>query len=910
MIKKDKHSLKVFVFLLASLILSINGVFALDFDNVKTYDAETKTVTITNAFGFGDKIADIKLKSNLNENVGLGYQKVFEFEQSTYTDYQEFIKGFEIYNLKEGNRLENKDIELKYLTYTDLEVPDYKTICDEKNLTDCREEQVGTKIIQVEEWLPLEKLDAKVETLTISGWTDVKNGDYYEWIPNFGGVKVEEWATWAGNLSTGLIAYYKLDEASGSIIDSVGTYNATPTNYSQNVAGKINKAVNMSGYSFADVNWISTAQSYTFSFWANPVNETDVGDQQLFDSQTGRLFLYSESPTTNNIGFYDGAVSDFGVKWTFDSWNHYVVTLNAVNNNASLYKNGVLIASNTEYAGKNFGGTTTLGDDYSHTGNSGYEGLLDEFGVWGRVLTAAEIKLLYNNGTGCQYGNESCYGPPIIFENSIDYNSTTYDTAYESYRVNLTVNQTASLTAVTLEYAGTNYSMTNEGGGVWSYSRDLPSSAIGSNLLRFIYLYNGTSYYSANYTQNVSAIALVRCNATYQTTFLNLSFKDEATLGIINASIPLVEFDYYLGSGTQTRNYQNTNSTELPWAAFCGSVNRTFYVDPYVQYASSAYPQRIWNPASTNYSNSSTLQVLYLLSSSDGIYVTFQVVNGQDQLISGVEVTAVRSVGGVDYTVGTGTTGDDGTVTFWLNPDFIHNFTFSKTGFTTYSTSFAPTQSSYTVTLAGGGTTPASDYTRGIKTYVYPQSGQLYNDTAYTFAFNLTSSYWDVDSFGFNLRLSNGTIVKSASSTSTGTAASSSYNVGTQKIIYMDYYWIIEGNTTSGSRYWVVSNTVSTDWSIKHFFTKLNSYLTVGFFGLDDFGRYLIVFIVLFVVVGVMSYKYSLTSPIAVTTMIFLVIFFFDVVVNLVPTIRGIDNLLTYLAGLILAVTILKEVSQ
>jgi hypothetical protein len=59
-----------------------------------------------------------------------------------------------------------------------------------------------------------------------------------------------------------------------------------------------------------------------------------------------------------------------------------------------------------------------------------------------------------------------------------------------------------------------------------------------------------------------------------------------------------------------------------------------------------------------------------------------------------------------------------------------------------------------------------------------------------------------------------------------------------------------------------------------------------------------------------MSYKYGMTSPMAITTMIFGVIYFFDVVVGLIPEIRGIDHLLTYLAGLILAVVVIREVAQ
>ena len=289
--------------------------------------------------------------------------------------------------------------------------------------------------------------------------------------------------------------------------------------------------------------------------------------------------------------------------------------------------------------------------------------------------------------------------------------------------------------------------------------------------------------------------------------------------------------------------------------------------------------------------------------------LTIQVVNTQDQLLSGVEITVEKSIGGEDVNVGQGTTGADGTVTFWLNPDFSHTFTLVKTGYTTYVTSFFPTQTGYTITMGGGTTASEDDFTSGIVYTIFPK-GELFNDTTYSFEFNVTSVTWDLESFGFNLRLANGSSAGSDSSVVEGSPSIVSYDVNNQSTIYMDYYWIIEGNTTTGNTYWIITNTEYTDWSIKTFFTDLNAYIDDGLFGLDDFGKYLIVFIIIFLSVGVMSYKYGLVSPMAVTTLIFGVVYFFDVVVGLIPEIRGIEHLLTYLAGLILSIVLLREVTR
>ena len=238
----------------------------------------------------------------------------------------------------------------------------------------------------------------------------------------------------------------------------------------------------------------------------------------------------------------------------------------------------------------------------------------------------------------------------------------------------------------------------------------------------------------------------------------------------------------------------------------------------------------------------------------------------------------------------------------------LHTFSFVKSGYTTYTYSEAPTQTSYTITLPGGVTT-TDDYSRGMKLYTYP-SGELTNDTSYIFIFNLTSDYWEVDSFGFDLRLKNGTNAGFDSSTTEGTGATLTYDVNNQSIIYMDYYWIIEGNTSIGTTYWVVTNSLYTDWSIKTFFVDLGLYLDSGIFGLDNFGRYLITFLILFISVGIFSFKYGFTSPVPLTVLTFSIVFFLDIVVGLIPQLRGIDYLVTYLAGLIMIVTIIGEVSR
>jgi len=132
----------------------------------------------------------------------------------------------------------------------------------------------------------------------------------------------------------------------------------------------------------------------------------------------------------------------------------------------------------------------------------------------------------------------------------------------------------------------------------------------------------------------------------------------------------------------------------------------------------------------------------------------------------------------------------------------------------------------------------------------------------------------------------------------------------------MEYYYVVDGNyrNTTGIS-WVVTNSLYTDYSLKTFFTDFNNYMDDGIFGMDNFARYLIVFLILFFVVGIMGFKYGMKNPIFIGSITFITIFFFDVVVNLIPSIsvaggRTIDNLLTYISGLALVIIIWREGSR
>ena len=485
-------------------------------------------------------------------------------------------------------------------------------------------------------------------------------------------------------------------------------------------------------------------------------------------------------------------------------------------------------------------------------------------------------------------------------ENNRTLNATSFETASETFIINV-----EGATSVVLVYNGTDYS-TTKSGNYFTRTIQVPLGNLGNISLHWRFDNTQNSYTSY---QNVSETVFALCNATYTNDFLNISFKDEADLDALNASIPISTFEYYLGDGTLTKSLTYVNTSNHYNYTFCSTpTDRTFNILPTVQYKQGIiYPQRTWQPAVQTYNSTVINQVLYLLNTIDGLFVTFQIINPANQVLSGVEVIAIREIGGEDITVGAATTGASGTVTLWLNPDFSHDFTFSKSGLPTISESFPPTQTSYTITMAGATVTQNSTI-RGIDYSIIPTNTFLENDTEYTFGFNLTSSFWDVDSYGFNLRLANGTIIIGDSTSTDGTGLTKIYDVNNQSLIYLDAFWIINGNYTNVTRYWAIQNTEYSGYSIAVFFTDLNTYMDSGLFGIDNFGRYLIAFIILFISVGLMGHKFGISSPLGVLTLTFVMVFFLDTVTGTIPTISGIENLPTFIAGLILIIAALNEV--
>ncbi len=457
---------KIFI-LMFVMILLVGTISAFEFDNVKRYNEESKVITVYNSIIFipTTKVAEIKLLTPLNNKVPIGYQKVAEFQITAFSDYETSLKELELYNANDLSKKITRDYDYKYKTTEEFSVNDYETICNKSlnGTTICQNEISGSHLEEREVWKDFDGTLIKTDIINIGIFTDVKVGDNVEWIPNFFGIRVEEWATWTESLNVGLISYWTLNETSGTVApDRFGNNNGEYVGNLPNAVAGVSTPLNNSQSFDGNADWIvdndnpfRTAIDGSASFWVKP---DDLSDSRVFIASgdginatpyvylgfgAGTGFLeFSLNTGTNNID----RTSGFEIP-TNGTWYHVVITNDGSNN--SFYINGILQPSSnvTGTPGLWFGDETRT-DNFrigglNRSDNFGnYSGDIDEIALWNRSLSSAEVVQLYNEGTGITFSNAA-----DITINAPEDNLVTFNT---SLIFNATIDSKFTLKNVTL----------------------------------------------------------------------------------------------------------------------------------------------------------------------------------------------------------------------------------------------------------------------------------------------------------------------------------------------------------------------------------------------------------------------------------------------------------------------------
>jgi len=637
---------KAFLFLFIFLFLLVPFISAEElttFDNVKTYDAIEQKVIIENTFGIGRTIADItletewckfpncELKDNLNIIVPRGYQKVAQFKINTYdTEYTNPLEKIEFYdkiqyNLKqeEADLLE-RQFDYKLLTYEEMVVNDYTVECsnfiDIKNGSKtnlCYETINGSHIEQKEKWINFDYNLLKEGTYTIGLFTDVKGGDNVEYIPTFYGVKIEEWSSWTESLKVGVVVHLSFEDANTQFRvtnnATTGGYGyAYNTNSSMWGEGKFGKGfrsfyVDSWNISLTNISGILFNGDFTQCAWYK-INSMGTY-QAIIEGQWTNNYFWGSSSDGKKFRYYNGQYNDgsgellSSMNVTNNVWMYVCFRRDALNNACSIYINGSLDVFNTCSSNGVTGGKYYLGSSDSGSLN----GYIDEWDLWNRSLSLAEIEALWNNGDGLMWNPITTLYPSVILNSPENYFNTTSPLITFNTTV-LDYNLGSGVANVSL-YIDNSLDTINTSGvnGTYIFTKVLGAGIHNWSIIA--YNNNGTSNQSStrfiNLTIESPRITLLYPTAFFNTTNTTINFTTEVTdnLQVQNVSI------YLDGVLNQTNTSQTNGTYEFIkilndglhyWSILAydnesnpsQSANRYFTIDttPFIQFISPTFP--------------------------------------------------------------------------------------------------------------------------------------------------------------------------------------------------------------------------------------------------------------------------------------------------------------------------------
>ena len=205
----------------------------------------------------------------------------------------------------------------------------------------------------------------------------------------------------AASISDGLIAHYTLDDTSGPVIDSAGSFDGTNNGAIRGVPGIIGNAFQFDGNNdFVDTLPVGTIPTTsTISLWIRP---DSGGGNQVFGSVENASggkdgIILNWSPSAENVSaFYVESNNDQGAaigvigsvpvgQWTLVTYSWDPV------NNVRLYINGQLNSTGIFSTPPSSHDRTLMFGKSILSQDLAFPGLLDDIRIWDRALSPEEV---------------------------------------------------------------------------------------------------------------------------------------------------------------------------------------------------------------------------------------------------------------------------------------------------------------------------------------------------------------------------------------------------------------------------------------------------------------------------------------------------------------------------------------
>ena len=211
--------------------------------------------------------------------------------------------------------------------------------------------------------------------------------------------------------NTNLKAWYKFD---GNYMDSSPSgFNLTNSGATI-VDGLIVQSVSTDASDFLQTSSINlNGKTYSISFWAKFNTTLTTTNNYIFsqgatESSGLALHFFYESANKLRFSHWGGGndidTSGYNISsMVGTSWHHYVVTYNNTNRSGEIWFDGVKLNTNISTFANTFSGSGNFIIARSNIYGGTFNGLMEDFRYYDKVLTSTEISQLYNIPTTNQY---------------------------------------------------------------------------------------------------------------------------------------------------------------------------------------------------------------------------------------------------------------------------------------------------------------------------------------------------------------------------------------------------------------------------------------------------------------------------------------------------------------------------
>lgn len=348
-----------------------------------------------------DKIAEYKLT-----NIECGFTTCnMDYLVTTYIDETLFDDKLVVTDMKTG-----KDIELEYAEYfikdgTEEYEGDVNVITkvNESSSISTTKKQILTR----DKWVKYDFTEKRAGTYEVRLTGEIKAGASVDVKPYAQNREFTEHAEWTSAFNTNLLAYYNFEEGAGTTVgnvanESLGDFEFQANHFPSWENGKIGKGLRLNGTAVAintTGNYLNVLGSFSLSVWAytnatHPDNGAIVSRTTANNAGGGfAIGTTAVSPQGVFLSSYDTTYHDLALTNPIidNSWVNYILVHDTDANTIRIYINGA-DKGTVEYNPTVNTLQATIGRfPYLDSADRYFQGGIDEYGYWNRILTAQEI---------------------------------------------------------------------------------------------------------------------------------------------------------------------------------------------------------------------------------------------------------------------------------------------------------------------------------------------------------------------------------------------------------------------------------------------------------------------------------------------------------------------------------------